>query len=209
MDALSCAFDTIPAHPYDALMKNIGMLLFDQVEELDFVGPLEVFGLLQRMYPDTVKVFTVESEGRPIRCAFQLQVIPEHSFANCPSIDILVVPGGRGARLAMNDDRLLEFVRSRAAQAELITSVCTGALLLAKVGLLDGKRATTHWAALQELKQFPGVTVEHQRYVHDGQVITAGGISAGIDMAFYVVERLCGRAVRDEVAHRMEYRLMG
>ncbi|MBI3460121.1 DJ-1/PfpI family protein [Candidatus Acetothermia bacterium] len=188
-------------------MKNIGILVFDQVEELDFVGPLEVFGLLQRMQPDTVKVFTVEADGKPFRGAFQLQVIPEYSFAHCPPIDILVVPGGRGARTAMNDARVLEFVKTRAAQAEFITSVCTGSLILAKAGLLQGKRATTHRTALDELREFSGVTVEHLRYIHEGNVITSGGISAGIDMAFYVVELLCGPSVRDDVAKRMEYRL--
>ncbi len=188
-------------------MKNIGILLFDQVEELDFIGPLEVLGLLQRMKPDTVNVFTVALAPKAVRCAFQLQVIPEYSFLNCPPVDILVVPGGRGARTAMHDSHILEFVKTRAAQADLVTSVCTGSLILAGAGLLHDKRATTHGAALEELRKFASVRVEHQRYIHEGKIITAGGISSGIDMAFYLVELLCGTEVRDDVAQRMEYRL--
>jgi transcriptional regulator GlxA family with amidase domain len=101
----------------------------------------------------------------------------------------------------------LKFVKKCAAQADLITSVCTGSLILASAGLLAEKRATTHGAALEELRKFPNLTVEHQRYIHDGKIITAGGISAGIDVAFYLVELLCDKNLRNEVAQRMEYRL--
>jgi cyclohexyl-isocyanide hydratase len=100
-------------------MKNVGILIFDQVEELDFIGPLEVFGLLQRMKPETITVFTVTTDGKPIRCAFQLQVIPEFSFANCPATEILVVPGGRGARTAMHNAETLEFMRTRASKIDM------------------------------------------------------------------------------------------
>ena len=187
-------------------MKNVAILLFDGAEELDFAGPLEVFGVASQLKPDSIHVFTLAASDREIQCINGLKVRPQYTFQSCPNFDILVVPGGQGSRREMKNADTLAFVRKAAGSCELVTSVCTGALILASAGLLDGKRATTHWAALEELERFPKVIVDHQRFIHEGKVVTSGGISAGIDMALHVVGLLLGVDVVAEVAHRMEYR---
>jgi cyclohexyl-isocyanide hydratase len=186
-------------------MKNTGILVFDRVEELDFVGPLEVFGMTSKLRPNTLRSFTVAQEGKDVKAVNGLRVIPDYSFQNCPKLDLILIPGGIGSRTEMKNSQTLNFIKSIAENCELILSVCTGALILAAAGLLNGKKATTHWAALDELKAFPNLTVEHQRYVRDGKIITSAGVSAGIDMALYVIKELYGLPTCKEVAHRMEY----
>jgi transcriptional regulator GlxA family with amidase domain len=186
-------------------MRRIGIFVFDDAEELDFVGPLEVFGAANRLRPDTFEVSTVGDSGREVRGTYGLRVKPNHSFQGCPKMNILIVPGGRGARREMKNLHALQFVKKRAENCEYVASVCTGALILAAAGLLNGKRATTHWAALDELRQFAKVRVEHRRYIRQGRIVTSGGISAGIDMALYLVGLFHGSRLRKEVAHRMEY----
>ncbi len=185
--------------------KRVAILVFDEVEELDFVGPLEVFGVTNRLKPDAMPAFTIGASGEEIRGVNGLTVKPLHSFQTTPGFDILVVPGGRGARREMANPETLAFVKRAAHSCELVASVCTGSLILAAAGLLDGKRATTHWAALDELRQFPGVHVDHQRFIRQGSIVTSSGISAGIDMALHLVEEIQGSISR-EVAHRTEYR---
>jgi transcriptional regulator GlxA family with amidase domain len=133
-------------------------------------------------------------------------VIPHCSWAEAPPIDILVVPGGFGTRALLQDAATLAWIGETAARSSLVTSVCTGALLLAKIGVLTGRRATTHWAALDLLASLdPTIQVERDtRVVSDG-IVTSAGVSAGIDMAFSIVERVCGRAVADETARYIEY----
>ena len=194
--------------------RNVGILIFDDVEVLDFSGPFEVFSRTRlEAGPDSrrsedgapFRVFTVARSRRPIEATGGLVVTPHHAFDDTPHIHILLVPGGFGTRPLMDDEEILSFLRSRAAEAELVTSVCTGALLLARAGLLEGRRATTHWGALDLLANIGGVTVKRDvRYVDDG-VITSAGVAAGIDMAFYVVEKLLGSEVADETAHYIEY----
>ena len=194
---------------------NVGILLFEDVEVLDFAGPFEVLSRT-RLEPgvesrrsDTsapFNVFTVARDARPLKATGGLEVTPSYSFADTPSIDLLVVPGGFGTRVLLDDDVTLDWIREVAKAAKPVTSVCTGALLLAKAGLLRGRRATTHWSALDLLASMdPTIAVEReQRVVEDG-IVTSAGVSAGIDMALAVVERMHGRAVADETAHYMEY----
>jgi transcriptional regulator GlxA family with amidase domain len=189
-------------------MRNVGILVFNEVEELDFTGPLEVFGAAGRLKENSFRPFTIASSSRTVRGRYGLRISPEYTFRSCPHLDLLVVPGGRGSRREMRKIQTLEFVRRRAASCELVTSVCTGALILAAAGLLDNKKATTHWAALDELRAFPSVKVQHARYLRQGKVITSGGVSAGIDMALYVVGRLHGRGFQRKVARQIEYRLL-
>jgi transcriptional regulator GlxA family with amidase domain len=194
--------------------RTVGILIFDDVEVLDFAGPFEVFsrtrlqgGVDARRGEEGApfQVLTVARSAAPVQAIGGLQVTPHHSFATVPRIDVLLVPGGFGTRRLLEDAEVLDWVRRTAAAAELVTSVCTGSLLLARVGLLEGKRATTHWAALDLLRQQLGVeVVSDQRWVDDG-VITSAGVAAGIDMSFYVVEKLHGRAVADETARYIEY----
>jgi len=194
---------------------NVGILLFDDVEVLDFAGPFEVFsrtrsvpGAESRRSEDAApfQVFTVAKTKQKIRAIGDLIVEPRYSFADGPRIDILVVPGGWGSRTAMQDAEVLAWVKNVAASARYTSSVCTGALILARTGLLAGRRATTHWAAYDLLASLDGgvKVVRNARVVKDG-VFTSAGVSAGIDMAFALVEEICGRAVADETAHYIEY----
>jgi transcriptional regulator GlxA family with amidase domain len=195
---------------------NVGILVFDDVELLDFAGPFEVFsrvrlepGVASRRTDDSApfEVFTVAKTRAPIRTVGSVEVVPRHGFDDAPRIDLLVVPGGFGTRPLLEDAATLEWIRAVSARARLTTSVCTGALLLAKAGLLDGKRATTHWGALDLLASTsPSTVVDREARVVEDGVVTSAGVASGIDMAFRVVERLCGREVADETAKYVEYR---
>lgn len=195
---------------------NTAILIFDGVEVLDFAGPFEVFSRA-RMEPGTESrrteatapfhVFTVAKRASQVSATGGLRVVPHHSFADCPPIDLLVVPGGFGTRALVEDPETIQWIQQASASAQLTTSVCTGAALLARAGLLKGRRATTHYAAYDWLASLdPSITVERGvRFVSDG-VVTSAGVSAGIDMAFEVVAVRCGAAVADETAEYIEYR---
>ncbi len=194
---------------------NVGILVFDGVEVLDFAGPFEVFsrtrlvpGLDSRRSEDSAPfhVFTVGRTRDIVHATGNLLVVPNHSFVDAPKIDLLVVPGGFGTRSLMSDAPTLEWIRTVAASAQKVTSVCSGALLLTRAGLLEGKRATTHWGALDLLESLGGVNVDRLSRVVDDGVITSAGVASGIDMSFYVVEQLHGRAVADETAKYIEHR---
>jgi transcriptional regulator GlxA family with amidase domain len=191
-------------------------LIFDDVEVLDFAGPFEVFsrartvGGVESRRTDAhapFDVFTVSASRDPITAVGGVRVIPSYEYDTAPAIDILVIPGGFGTRALLHHDRTLAWITSTAATASLVTSVCTGALLLARAGLLAGRRATTHWGAYDLLASLdPSIRVDREsRVVHDG-ILSSAGVAAGIDMAFDVVERLCGSEVADETAHYIEYR---
>jgi len=196
---------------------SVGILIFDDVEVLDFAGPFEVFsrartipGADSRRTEDSAPfvVFTVGRSTAAVTATGGLSVAPRYSFANVPRIDLLVVPGGFGTRALLKDDKVLDWIRRTAVNLRQLTSVCTGSLLLAQAGLLRGRRATTHWAALDTLAGIDaGLQVDREkRVVDDGGVITSAGVASGIDMAFYIVERMCGKAVADDTAKYMEYR---
>ena len=195
---------------------NVGILIFHDVEVLDFAGPFEVFsrtrlvpGVESRRSDESApfNVFTVARSAAPAVATGGLRVIPAYSFADAPRIDLLVVPGGFGTRALLHDEETLAWIRRAAAEARKVASVCTGSLLLAQSGLLDGKRATTHWGALDLLESLnQRVKVERDLRVVDDGIITSAGVASGIDMAFYVVETLFGRAVADDTARHIEYR---
>ncbi|WNG45209.1 DJ-1/PfpI family protein [Archangium minus] len=190
-------------------MTRIGIVLFDGVEELDFVGPWEVFTMAAKLKPDAgIEVRTVSKEGGPVRCAKGLRVTPDGGFSDAPRFDILLVPGGDGRKREMNDERMLSWLRARSAEATWNTSVCTGAFLLHGAGLLAGRRATTHWSAVEELRTRAGkelTVVEDVRFVRDGNVVTASGVSAGIDMALWLVGQVWDPAFARQVQRHMEY----
>ena len=195
---------------------NVAIVIFENVEVLDFAGPFEVFsrtrttpGTESRRSNDSApfRVFTVAPEGGVLRATGGLQVVPDFSFAGAPQIDILLVPGGFGTRGLLEDEAAIAWIAEKAAGARLVTSVCTGSLLLARAGLLDGKRATTHGSALDLLEKVGAgnVTVERGvRWVDDG-IVTSAGVAAGIDMAFAVVAKICGQEVAEETARYIEY----
>jgi transcriptional regulator GlxA family with amidase domain len=137
-----------------------------------------------------------------------LRVIPHYSFADVPAFELLVVPGGFGTRALLDEQETLDWIRAAASAVRQVTSVCTGSLLLAQAGLLEGRRATTHWAALVLLDSLgKGVKVERGARVVDDGIVSSGGVASGMDMAFYVVEKLCGREVAEETARYIEYPL--
>jgi transcriptional regulator GlxA family with amidase domain len=189
--------------------KTIAVLLFDGVEELDAIGPFEVLSGWTRMFPDDGwRTTTVGLDGpEPVECVNGLVVTPHTSFDAAGPIDLLVYPGGRGARRLMTEEPHLEWVRKQASQIELMTSVCTGALVLAAAGLLRDRPATTHWGAIERLKEIdPTIDVRPEdRYVDDGDIVTAAGISAGIDMALHLVARLAGDERAQRVRRFLQY----
>jgi len=198
-------------------IRNVGILIFDGVDLLDFAGPFEVFhqtrlapGVQPRRSRETApfEVFTVAPTSAPVRANGGVLITPHHSFADTPRIDLLVVPGGLGTRRLIHDRELIDWLRDRAATAERVASVCTGALLLAQAGLLQDRRATTHWAAADLLESLGSgaIVVRDQRVVEDG-IVTSAGVSSGIDMAFHVVEALFGRGVAEDTARYIEYQL--
>lgn len=169
--------------------RTIGIVLFNGAEELDWAGPWEVLTTGAR---DGDRVITVAETTDAVRCAKGLRVLPDHNFDDCPPLEVIVVPGGRGSRRERTNDAMTSFVAKQHAHAEWTTSVCTGAFILQAAGVLDGRRATTHWAAFDEFLAFaPDQELDRAaRWVHDGDVVTAAGVSAGIDMALWLLGQL-------------------
>ena len=195
--------------------STVGIFIFDGVEVLDFAGPFEVFsrvrlvpGVESRRTEDSApfRVTTISRHADPVTAIGGLRVIAEYAWSTAPDVDILVVPGGFGTRALLEDAATIEWLRSQAGRARQVTSVCTGALLLAQAGLLQGQRATTHWAAYDLLASLdPSIdVVRGVRVVHD-RIISSAGVSAGIDMAFDIVAAECGAEVADETAAYIEY----
>ena len=189
---------------------TVGILLFDDVEVLDFAGPFEVFSVAanRETQGKLFAVKTLSQAGQMISARNGLKVSPDFSFDNAPHFDILVIPGGPGAReTEIHNVNLIAWIQDRMSDVHIMSSVCTGALLLAKAGLLNGKRATTHWGSYARLEsEFPGVLVQRNvKFVDEGDIVTSAGISAGINMAFHIVQRLGGSDIARETARQMEY----
>jgi transcriptional regulator GlxA family with amidase domain len=190
------------------MTRHAAILLFDEVEVLDFAGPFEVFSVCgRRSQLEPFHVTTVSERGQSIRARNGLVVTPTHSFASCPPIDLLLVPGGFGTRREMRNPVVLEWVAKHGRSCELLLSVCTGALVLGSAGLLDGLAATTHHMAFPELRAAAPHTaiLDDARIVDNGRVILSSGVSAGIDMSLHVVARLHGDDLARETARYMEY----
>ncbi len=193
---------------------NVGIAIFDQVEVLDFCGPFEVFSVttdtLAQQHPSKkgpFNIFTVAQQDRLLITRGGMLIQPHFTITDHPPIDIVIVPGGFGTRKEIDNPVLMEWLAKITQQTKLNMSVCTGAFLLGKVGILKGHSATTHWASLDRFAlAFPQVHVQREvRWVDDGTVITSAGISAGIDMSLHVVERLLGREQAELTAKHMEY----
>ena len=190
------------------MTTSIGLFVFDGAEELDFVGPWEVLAAWSQRYPeDDVNVFTFSQHSGPITCAKGMQVIPDHTWETAPPIDVLLYPGGQGTRAHLGDPVIKEWLLGVAESADLVTSVCTGSLVLADVGLLDDRAATTHWGSIDLLMDL-GDDIEVRpadRFVDTGDIITAGGVSAGIDMALHLVVRLHSEERARDVRRYIQY----
>ena len=194
---------------------NVGILIFNDVEVLDFTGPYEVFsrvrtikGAASRRSIDSAPFnpFTISIDNGSIQATGGLKILPDFNFDNSPHIDILVIPGGYGTRPLLNNEDLLIWIKQISESAKITSSVCTGALLLAKSGLLEGKRATTHWGAINALKSISkNINVIPDRRIIDDEIITSAGVSSGIDMAFMIVEKLFGEEVASDTAKYIEF----
>ncbi|QWU45536.1 DJ-1/PfpI family protein [Bacillus sp. NP247] len=187
---------------------NVGIFLFNEVEVLDFAGPFEVFSVTTTNGEQPFIVHTVSQDGEMIIARNGLKVQPDYSIENLPPVDILIIPGGLGVREnEVENEIIINWIRQQMKEVKLMASVCTGALLLAKAGLLEEKQATTHWASIENFRNvFPNIEVlENIKFVDEGHIITSGGISAGINMSFHIVKNLLGARVAEETAKRMEY----
>ena len=193
--------------------KRVGIVLYEDVEVLDFCGPFEVFSVTRlneaRRREETSPfhpVLVAENAG-PVTATGGMQVLPHYSLADCPHLDIVLVPGGWGFRHHLKNTVLLDWLRDRAVKAETLTAVCTGAMLLGSAGLLEGRDATTHWKFLDAMRDtFPAVNVRYDKhFVQDGNVFTSAGISAGIDMSLYLIGRLWGAETARRVQKGIEY----
>ncbi|MFZ7934256.1 DJ-1/PfpI family protein [Bacillus thuringiensis] len=187
---------------------SVGIFLFNEVEVLDFAGPFEVFSVTEVNEEKPFTVYTVSENGEMITARNGLKVQPDYSIENLPPVDILIIPGGLGAReYEIKNEIVIKWIGQQMKEVKLMTSVCTGALLLAKAGLLAGLKTTTHWASIEKFKnEFQNVEViENVKFVDEGHIITSAGISAGINMAFHIVKNLLGVHVAEDTAKRMEY----
>jgi len=193
--------------------KRVGIVLFEDVEVLDFCGPFEVFSATRmneekrREEPSPFEVLLIAEKQSPITTTGGMKVLPHYTFDSCPRVDILVCPGGWGTRKELKNPIMLEWLRARATGVETLAAVCTGSMLLGFAGLLDRLHATTHWRSLDWMREsFPTVTVEYgKHFVQDGRVLTSAGISAGIDMSLKVVANYFGEEIARATARHMEY----
>ena len=180
-------------------MRRIGMLIFPRMTQLDMTGPYEVLARL----PDTTVELIARSRD-PVTTDRGLQIVPTTSYADCPPLDVIMVPGGPGQQDLMEDEEALGFLRKQAADAEFVTSVCTGSLVLAAAGLLKGKRATSHWAAIENLALLGAIPVR-EKIVIDGNIITGAGVTSGIDFALHLAAILAGEQTAREIQLQIEY----
>jgi transcriptional regulator GlxA family with amidase domain len=190
------------------MTKHIGIVLFDDVEELDAVGPWEVLSWWTRTNPeDGYDVLMMADSLDPVTCAKGMRILPDARVDAAPPLEVLIYPGGRGTRRHLVDEARIEWVRAQRAAVPVMTSVCTGSLVYAAAGILKNRPATTHWGSLERLGELdPSIEVRpDDRFVDDGEVITSSGVSAGIDMALHLVARLAGVERAREVRRGIQY----
>ena len=184
---------------------KFGILVFDGVEELDFVGPWDLLKIWSKVAGGPKDCFIISESKSPITCARGLSINPHLSFEDSPALDYLLVPGGQGTRKEVENPALLEFVARRATHCEAVLSVCTGSFILHAAGLLSGKQATTHWASLGRLRALGDVQVVEERFVEDGKIWTSAGVSAGMDLMLGFIARTAGEDAAGEVQLSAEY----
>lgn len=184
---------------------NIGILIFLLAEELDFVGPWEMFAIWKKVAKGPETCLFVAESTEPVTCAKGMSINPHVSFHSCPKLDYLLVPGGQGTRNEVNNSALIGFVSEQAKDCKAVLSVCTGAFILHSADLLSGKRATTHWASLKRLRALGDVDVLEERFVHDGSIWSSAGVSAGIDMALEFIASVAGQEAAGMVQLASEY----
>ncbi len=189
-------------------MINTGIFLFNDVEVLDFAGPFEVFSVTSELNKyKLLKVFTISQDGKLITAVNGLKVLPDYSFDNHPKIDVLIIPGGIGTKKEICNNDVLSWVADNYKEFKITFSICSGARILGKLGLLDGLESTTHHEVIPHLKEIAPKTIinEKARYIDNGRIMTSGGISAGIDLSLHIIEKLFGNDIKDNTIKYMEY----
>lgn len=189
-------------------VHNVGIFLFNDVELLDFAGPYEVFSVTSELKDyNLFKVFTVTQNGQDIKSVNGLRILPDFSFENHPDIDILIIPGGVGTKSEMLKEDVLEWIKRNHSNSKITMSVCSGARLLGKLGLLDDLKCTTHHEVIEHLEEIAPKTIicRDKRFIDNGKILTSAGISAGIDLSLYIVEKLYGVDVANKTRIYMEY----
>ena len=185
-------------------MITIGIVIFPQVEELDFVGPFEVLSYINKVQSNSTKVLLIAPSLDPVQAFNGLRVLPDVTLQDCPQLDVLLFPGGKGRTQWMKEPSIQNFIQKHYENVTYLASVCTGAFFLAEAGVLMGKEATTYHSAFDELSRY-GVNVVSSKVVQDGKIITAGGVSSGIELGFYLLRELFGVKIAQEVAQKIEY----
>ncbi|MDD3223667.1 MAG: DJ-1/PfpI family protein [Clostridium sp.] len=185
-------------------MINIGILIFQKIEELDFVGPFEVLSYANKIKPESTNVWLVSDAEQIIQGYNGLRFCADYTIDNCPHLDVLVVPGGQGRKSAMKNIRILNFIKNRYIELKYLSSVCTGSLIIGSTGLLKGKKATTYHTAFDELSEM-GVIVQKSKVVQDGKIITGAGVSSGIDVGLYLLSKLFDESAAQQVSNKIEY----
>ncbi|MBA00325.1 MAG: thiamine biosynthesis protein ThiJ [Rhodospirillaceae bacterium] len=183
-----------------------GILLFDQLEELDAIGPWEVFTMAANVR-GSGKVVTISEHGDLVKCAKGLRIQSDYSFGEAPALDVILVPGGMGTRTEVNNKVVIDWIAKVAPGCIWVTSVCTGSMLLIESGVARGKRVTTHWAFVDTLRERGGAAtvVDDMRFVRDGNIVSSAGVSAGIDMSLWIIGQTDSPAFAREVQKRIEY----
>jgi len=189
-------------------MKNIGIFVFNDIELMDFAGPYEVFSVTNELNDyQLCRTFTFSESSDRIKSINGLCVIPDYTVENCPDIDILIIPGGIGTKKILENDKILSFIEERYNKSDFTFSVCSGARILAKIGLLHNRKFITHHEVISDILQIDpsAVLQKNARFVDEGKILTSAGISAGIDLSLYMVEKLFGNEIADKTAAYMEY----
>lgn len=185
-------------------MINIGILVFEKVEELDFIGPFEVLSYINKIMPKATNVWLVSEKEKMIQGYNGLRFLTDYTIDNCPKLDVLIVPGGQGRKMITENIKFLSFIKKRYDELKYLSSVCTGSLILGATGLLKNISATTYHTAFEELSEM-GVIVKNSKVVQDGKIITGAGVSSGIDVGLYLLSKLFDEATAQQVSDKIEY----
>ena len=189
-------------------MKNVGIFLFDDMELLDFAGPYEVFSVTAELHDNQFfRVFSIGETDHSIRTVNGLRITPDYGFSDHPAIDLLIIPGGVGTKMALQNAAVLDWIKKASQTAQITLSICSGSRLLGQLGLLDGREYITHHEVIADMQRIAprAILRENQRFTVNGNILTSAGISAGIDLSLHVVAQCCGQAAADRTAVYMEY----
>jgi transcriptional regulator GlxA family with amidase domain len=187
------------------MAKNLGLVLYENVQPMDVIGPWEVLAIWKKVLDAPIQMYLISEKGGLVKCDDDIILSAHCDFNDCPVLDYLIVPGGRGRREQVNNERLISFIQAKAKAADKIISVCTGMFLLHRAGLLRGKPVTTYWRALSELRSIEDVNVREERVVKSGSIWTSGGVSSGIDLALELIAEIAGKEEAGRVQLLFEY----